>query len=74
MNLPSGSSPERRELSDRRLGVGVARGDVLGPPLGNTTLHWRDWTSRLQFLPARQPSCDRARRLAKLAHRANNPL
>jgi hypothetical protein len=21
----------------------VARGDVLGPPLGNTTLHWRDW-------------------------------
>jgi hypothetical protein len=21
----------------------VVRGDVLGPPLGNTTLHWRDW-------------------------------
>jgi hypothetical protein len=21
----------------------VARGDVLGAPLGNTTLHWRDW-------------------------------
>jgi hypothetical protein len=34
---------ERRELADRRLGVGVARGDVLGPPLSNTTLHWRDW-------------------------------
>ena len=34
---------ERRELAGRRLGVGVARGDVLGPPLGNTTLHWRDW-------------------------------
>ena len=27
----------------RRLGIGVPRGDVLGPPLGNTTLHWRDW-------------------------------
>ena len=27
----------------RGLGVGAARGDVLGPPLGNTTLHWRDW-------------------------------
>lgn len=26
-----------------RLGLGVARGDVLGPPLGNTALHWRDW-------------------------------
>lgn len=30
----------------RRLGVGVARGDVLGPPLGNATLHWRDWIRR----------------------------
>jgi hypothetical protein len=27
----------------RALGVGAARGDILGPPLGNTTLHWRDW-------------------------------
>ena len=36
----------RRQLADRRVGVGVARGDVLGPPLGNTTLHWRDWTRR----------------------------
>ena len=27
----------------RLLGVGVARGDVLGPPLGNATLPWRDW-------------------------------
>ena len=26
-----------------RLAVGAARGDVLGPPLGNTTLQWRDW-------------------------------
>ena len=33
----------RLGLADRRIGVGVARGDVLGPPLGNTTLHWRDW-------------------------------
>jgi len=29
-----------------RLAVGVARGDVLGPPLGNTTLAWRDWVKR----------------------------
>jgi hypothetical protein len=33
----------REGLGDRRLGVGVARGDVLGPPLGNATLHWREW-------------------------------
>ena len=33
----------RLGLADRRIGVGVARGDILGPPLGNTTLHWRDW-------------------------------
>jgi hypothetical protein len=26
-----------------RLAIGCARGDVLGPPLGNTTLPWRDW-------------------------------
>jgi hypothetical protein len=25
------------------LGVGVPRGDVLGPPLGNVSLKWRDW-------------------------------
>lgn len=30
----------------RRLGIGVARGDVLGPPLGNQTLHWREWVRR----------------------------
>jgi hypothetical protein len=30
----------------RKLAVGVARGDVLGPPLGNATLHWRDWLRR----------------------------
>jgi len=33
----------RHGLAQRRVGVGVARGDVLGPPLGNATLHWRDW-------------------------------
>ena len=27
----------------KRLSIGCARGDVLGPPLGNTTLAWRDW-------------------------------
>jgi len=26
-----------------RLVVGAARGDVLGPPLGNAALQWRDW-------------------------------
>jgi hypothetical protein len=29
-----------------RLSVGVPRGDVLGPPMGNTTLYWRDWVKR----------------------------
>jgi hypothetical protein len=38
-----------RELQDalaregRALGVGATRGDILGPPLGNSTLQWRDW-------------------------------
>ena len=36
---------KRRGLADRRIGVGVVRGDVLGPPLGNTTLDWRNWIS-----------------------------
>jgi len=26
--------------------VGVPRGDVLGPPMGNSTLYWRDWVKR----------------------------
>ena len=30
----------------RALAVGAARGDVLGPPLGNQTLQWRDWVGR----------------------------
>jgi hypothetical protein len=30
----------------KRLSIGCARGDVLGPPLGNTTLPWRDWIRR----------------------------
>jgi hypothetical protein len=29
-----------------QLAVGAARGDVLGPPLGNTTLQWREWVER----------------------------
>jgi hypothetical protein len=29
-----------------RLSVGSARGDILGPPLGNTTLQWREWVRR----------------------------
>ena len=30
---------------DKKLAIGCARGDVLGPPLGNATLSWRDWVS-----------------------------
>jgi hypothetical protein len=37
---------KRRGQAERRIGVGVARGDVLGPPLGNATLHWRHWIRR----------------------------
>lgn len=29
-----------------RLAVGAARGDVLGPPLGNATLQWGEWVKR----------------------------
>ena len=29
-----------------RLAFGVPRGDVLGPPLGNTELQWREWVRR----------------------------
>lgn len=37
---------EELRATGRRVGVGVPRGDVLGPPLGNTTLHWRAWVRR----------------------------
>jgi hypothetical protein len=30
----------------KRLAIGCARGDVLGPPLGNATLQWREWLRR----------------------------
>lgn len=30
----------------KRLAVGAARGDVVGPPLGNMTLPWREWIAR----------------------------
>jgi hypothetical protein len=38
----------REVLSNKglRLAVGTARGDVLGPPLGNATLQWRNWVTR----------------------------
>jgi hypothetical protein len=38
----------RTELASvgRKLSVGCARGDVIGPPLGNATLQWRDWARR----------------------------
>ncbi|OFW07330.1 MAG: hypothetical protein A3I61_01545 [Acidobacteria bacterium RIFCSPLOWO2_02_FULL_68_18] len=37
---------EALAVHGRTLGIGVARGDVLGPPLGNTTLCWREWVRR----------------------------
>jgi hypothetical protein len=30
----------------KKLAIGCARGDVLGPPLGNAALSWRDWVDR----------------------------
>lgn len=35
----------REDLKERgiRLSVGAPRGDVLGPPLSNATLQWREW-------------------------------
>lgn len=37
----------RADLAARgvKLGVGCARGDVLGPPFGNATLDWRGWVA-----------------------------
>lgn len=32
--------------SGHELGVGCARGDVIGQPLGNATLQWREWIDR----------------------------
>lgn len=29
-----------------RLAVGVPRSDILGPPLGNSTLYWREWVKK----------------------------
>jgi hypothetical protein len=37
---------DRLNSLDVNLAVGVPRGDVLGPPLGNTTLYWRDWVKK----------------------------
>jgi hypothetical protein len=31
------------ERAGRRLAIGCARGDVVGPPLGNMALPWREW-------------------------------
>lgn len=42
-----------------RLAVGVPRGNVLGPPMGNTTLKWHDWVKRgiIDELVINQNSC-----------------
>jgi hypothetical protein len=47
-----------RELKSRvpRLAVGVPRGDILGPPLGNATLPWRDWKGIVDDLVINQDS------------------
>ena len=37
---------EALRRTGRRLAVGAPQGDVLGPPLGNATLAWRDWIAR----------------------------
>jgi hypothetical protein len=34
---------QKRNLS---LGLGIPRGDVIGPPLGNWTLHWQHWLQK----------------------------
>ena len=31
------------KLKNKSLSVGLPRGDVIGQPLGNTTLQWREW-------------------------------
>ena len=36
----------RLNLLGVRLAVGVPRGEVIGPPMGNSTLYWRDWLQR----------------------------
>lgn len=38
----------RTELKyfNKKLGVGCARGDILGPPLGNTSLDWPTWIKK----------------------------
>jgi len=46
LTLLIGELREALAGSGRRLGVGVARGDVAGPPIGNMTLQWRDWVRR----------------------------
>jgi hypothetical protein len=35
----------RRALPSRKVAIGVPRGDILGPPLGNMTLAWREWVA-----------------------------
>jgi len=29
-----------------RLSIGVPLGDIIGPPMGNSSLHWREWVER----------------------------
>lgn len=42
-----------------RLSVGVPRGDIIGPPMGNSSLHWREWVERnlIDELVINQNSC-----------------
>ncbi len=38
----------RNELkkSSVKLSIGVPRGDIIGPPMGNFSLHWREWIQK----------------------------
>jgi len=29
-----------------KLSIGVPRGDIIGPPMGNSSLHWREWIQK----------------------------
>ena len=37
---------EATRRSGHKLSIGCPRGDVIGPPLGNATLRWREWVER----------------------------
>jgi hypothetical protein len=36
---------ERTKSRGFKIGIGAPRGDIIGPPLGNWRLHWREWVT-----------------------------